>query len=217
MKGATRYRQDGTIEHAGLWETPRWYKDDPDAPTVVKPAYLRLNERLALDFRDRVNNELVFFCDGEYRYWCGQRLKRKEGSYLLNNSGCFKYGEQRGRYQIDKETRIYAASDAVGEKARASLGKATISGKIQGLQEVATDCTEMTHYFETNEKFWVRPHITVEDKRKAQPHTPRELKASGGWAVLAYCCVARHCISSIPSQRTAAPVVQRGSLQRSSW
>ena len=31
------YREDGTIERAGLWETPRWYKDDPDAPSVLAP------------------------------------------------------------------------------------------------------------------------------------------------------------------------------------
>jgi len=40
----------------------------------------------------------------------------------------FKYGTMRGRYQIDKETRIYAASDAV---AAAAKNRFKITGDIQ--------------------------------------------------------------------------------------
>lgn len=153
--------------------------DDPDAPTIVKPRYLRLNERLALDFRDRVNNELIFFCDGEYRYWVGQRLKRKEGSYLLNNSGLFKYGQMRGRYQIDKETRIYAASDAVADAAK---NRFKITGDIQGLLEIAEACEKSSHYIETTPTMKVAPHITVPDKHKAHATMFPELAGGGNRA-----------------------------------
>jgi len=128
----------------------------------------RLNDRLALDFRDRVNNELIFFCDGEYRYWVGQRLKRKDGSYLLNNSGCFKYGEARGRYQIDKETRIYSASQAVADEAKIRFAKMPISDKIAGLKEIGDACDKQIHYVETTATMIVNPHVTVSDKHKAR-------------------------------------------------
>jgi len=164
MKGATLYREDGTIERAGLWETPRWYKDDPDAPSIVKPAYLRLNERLALDFHDRVNNELVFFCDGEYKYWCGQRLKRKDGTYLDNHNGKYVYGEMAGLYKVDMPATIYERSEAI---AAAAGQKFSISDTLPGLKDIADSCTKQAHYVETTETMKIQPHLTPSDMQKA--------------------------------------------------
>eukprot|EP00657_Telonema_sp_P-1_P010089 TRINITY_DN4379_c0_g2_i1.p1 TRINITY_DN4379_c0_g2~~TRINITY_DN4379_c0_g2_i1.p1 ORF type:complete len:254 (-),score=48.16 TRINITY_DN4379_c0_g2_i1:84-845(-) len=155
-KGATVYKEDGSIERSMLWRSPPWHKGMEDPPSKVHPMILRLNQRLVLDFKDRTHNMLIFFCEGEYKYQVGWRLKR-EHIYTEEADDVIKNGPERGKYVVNQAARHLKAANLVGEKAR---HKYTVAGKVPGLVELMEKNEQLAHYLKTTETMRVSPAVT---------------------------------------------------------
>lgn len=165
-KGATLFREDGSIERAMLWTCPPWHKGMEDPPSAVKPCFLRLNQRLALDFKDRVHNTLIFFCEGEFKYQVGWRLKR-EHRYTEISEGVIKNGPKRGGHIVSMPSRYEEASDMVGVKARIARAKAPPAGKVPGVVDIVDRNKELAHYLETTETMIVSPAVLPTEYNRA--------------------------------------------------
>lgn len=162
-KGATLYRENGTIERQMLWECPPWHKGVEDPPSAVKPNFLRLSQRLALDFKRRYHSTLIFFCEGEFKYEVGGALRR-ENRYTEESEGVISVGSMRGKHVVKQESQFLQASNAVGERARA---KFLVGGKVAGCEEIAKTNENLAHYLETTETMKVSCAPTPMEMNKA--------------------------------------------------
>jgi len=145
--GATLYRENGTIERIMLWVCPPWHKGMEDAPSEVKPCFLRLSQRLALDFKRQFHSTLIFFCEGEFKYEVGGALRR-ENRYTEESEGVVSVGPMRGKHVVNQESQFLAASNAVGAAAQERF---SVSGKVAGAEDIVVANNDLCHYLKTTE------------------------------------------------------------------